>query len=46
MDTNLASDRTNRDVRGLYDKLEDRCLMRDQVVPATSITISCAPAGR
>jgi hypothetical protein len=30
MDTNVASDRTDKGVRGLYEKLEDRCLMRDQ----------------
>ena len=30
MDTNIASDTKSSEVRGLYDKLEDRCLMRDQ----------------
>jgi hypothetical protein len=32
MDTNVAtvSGRADSEVRGLYDKLEDRCLMRDQ----------------
>src|SRR6201996_6422050 len=30
MDTNVAPDRTEKEVRGLYAKLEDRCMMRDQ----------------
>jgi hypothetical protein len=30
MDTNVASQPRPREVSGLYDKLEDRCLMRDQ----------------
>ena len=30
MDTNIAVERNSSVVRGLYDKLEDRCLMRDQ----------------
>src|SRR4051812_12415968 len=30
MDVNIAQERKSSVVRGLYDKLEDRCLMRDQ----------------
>ena len=30
MDTNVAAERNSSVVQGLYDRLEDRCLMRDQ----------------
>src|ERR1700744_977889 len=30
MDTNVAPDRTEKEVRGVYAKLEDRCMIRDQ----------------
>ena len=46
MDTNIASDaKTASVVRGLYDKLEDRCLMRDQK-GASDVYYELVRAGR
>jgi hypothetical protein len=45
MDTHIASDRTGEDVRGLYGKLEDRCLMRDQK-GASDVYYDLVRAGR
>ncbi|MDR3530388.1 MAG: hypothetical protein P4L90_07545 [Rhodopila sp.] len=47
MDTNIASDanRNSSEVRGLYDRLEDRCLMRDQK-GASDVYYELVRAGR
>ena len=39
MDTNIASDTKSSTVRGLYDKLEDRCLMRDHRVRVEAVQV-------
>ena len=45
MDTNVASQPRNREISGLYDKLEDRCLMRDQK-GASDVYYDLVRAGR
>jgi hypothetical protein len=45
MDTNVASTPRSREISGLYDKLEDRCLMRDQK-GASDVYYDLVRAGR
>ena len=45
MDTHAASERASSVVRSLYDKLEDRCLMRDQK-GASDVYYELVRAGR
>src|SRR6202789_4657975 len=45
MDTNVASTARSREISGLYDKLEDRCLMRDQK-GASDVYYELVRAGR
>src|SRR6476469_3393833 len=45
MDTNVAQLQLSSDVRGLYDRLEDRCLMRDQK-GASDVYYELVRAGR
>ena len=45
MDTNVASQPRSREISGLYDKLEDRCLMRDQK-GASDVYYDLVRAGR
>src|SRR6478752_2018937 len=45
MDTNVASQPRNREISSLYDKLEDRCLMRDQK-GASDVYYDLVRAGR
>ena len=45
MDTNVAAERNSSTVQGLYDKLEDRCLMRDQK-GASDVYYDLVRAGR
>jgi hypothetical protein len=45
MDTNVASEPRNQEVSRLYDKLEDRCLMRDQK-GASDVYYDLVRAGR
>ena len=45
MDTNVAAERNSSSVQGLYDKLEDRCLMRDQK-GASDVYYDLVRAGR
>ncbi len=45
MDTNIAAERNSSVVQGLYDRLEDRCLMRDQK-GASDVYYELVRAGR
>jgi hypothetical protein len=45
MDTHVAQEQPSSEVRGLYDKLEDRCLMRDQK-GASDVYYELVRAGR
>src|SRR5689334_7773689 len=45
MDTNVAPERNNSVIRRLYDRLEDRCLMRDQK-GASDVYYELVRAGR
>jgi hypothetical protein len=45
MDTNVASEPRSREISGLYDKLDDRCLMRDQK-GASDVYYDLVRAGR